>query len=99
MRADYREWRTVREVQKSPSHSAAPFLSPSRPRRLLLAIPSRPSSESSGPSPATHSSRRLTGLLQGRGALGIPALAVSVGLSSTRRFCKDFRNLRLTIVA
>jgi hypothetical protein len=59
MRADYREWRTVRQVQKSRSNSAAPFLSPSRPRRLLLGIPSGPSSQSSGPPPATHSSRGL----------------------------------------
>jgi hypothetical protein len=59
MRADYREWRTVRQVQKSRSNSAAPFLSPSRPGRLLLGIPSRPSSQSSGPPLATHSSRRL----------------------------------------
>jgi hypothetical protein len=64
VRPDYREWRSVRQVQKSQSQSAAPFLSPSRRRKLLLGVPSRPSSQSSRPPPSTHSIRRLISRLR-----------------------------------
>jgi len=51
------------------------------------------------PLPRDRAERALVEALNKDGLTHLRNVAVSVGLSSTRRFYKDFRNLRLAIVA
>jgi hypothetical protein len=51
------------------------------------------------PVPRDRAERALVEALNKDGLTHLRTVAVSVGLSSTRRFYKDFRNLRLAIVA
>jgi hypothetical protein len=51
------------------------------------------------PVPRDRAERALVEALNKDGLTHLRNVAVSVGLSSTRRFYKDFRNLRLAIVA
>jgi DNA-binding transcriptional regulator YbjK len=49
--------------------------------------------------PRARVERVLVGALNKDGLTNLRTVAASVGLSSTRRFYKDFRDLRLAIVA
>jgi hypothetical protein len=51
------------------------------------------------PVPRDRAERALVEALNKDGLTHLRTVAVSVGLSSTRRFYKDFRNLRLALVA
>jgi len=51
------------------------------------------------PVPRDPAERALLEALNKDGLTHLRTVAVSVGLSSTRRFYKDFRNFRLAIVA
>jgi hypothetical protein len=51
------------------------------------------------PVPRDRAERALVEALNKDGLTHPRTVAVSLGLSSTRRFYKDFRNLRLAIVA
>jgi hypothetical protein len=51
------------------------------------------------PVPRDRAARALVEALNKDGLTHLRTVAVSVGLSSTRRFYKDSRNLRLAIVA
>jgi hypothetical protein len=51
------------------------------------------------PAPRDRAERALVEALNKDGLTHLRTVVVSVGLSGTRRFYKDFRNLRLAIVA